>query len=142
MNWKSLIALGPMLIAGAIGSTQSVHGADAPETKSQISRPDGKPADMTKPVQVFILLGQSNMVGLGKVTGPEGSLENAVKNKQKYTYLIDNEGKWTERKDVRNVRVMVGRGGGMQLFNNEWMTVSGKNLGPEDRKSTRLNSSH
>ena len=131
MNWKSLLALGPMLIAGAIGSTQSVHGADSPETKSQISRPDGKPADMTKPVQVFILLGQSNMVGLGKVTGPEGSLENAVKNKQKYTYLIDDEGKWTERKDVRNVRVMVGRGGGMQLFNNEWMTVSGKNLGPE-----------
>ncbi len=43
-------------------------GLSAAETKS-LPKPDGKPADMTKPVQVFILLGQSNMVGLGKVTG-------------------------------------------------------------------------
>lgn len=27
--------------------------------------PDGKPADMSKPVKIFILTGQSNMVGLG-----------------------------------------------------------------------------
>ncbi|MFK7788913.1 MAG: hypothetical protein AB8C95_05375, partial [Phycisphaeraceae bacterium] len=27
--------------------------------------PDGQPADMTKPVQVYILMGQSNMVGSG-----------------------------------------------------------------------------
>jgi hypothetical protein len=37
---------------------------------------------MTKPVQVFILLGQSNMVGMGRITGGEGSLENAVRNKK------------------------------------------------------------
>jgi hypothetical protein len=92
---------------------------------------DGKPADMSKPVQVFILLGQSNMVGLGKVTGAETSLENIVKNKKKYPYLVDDAGNWTERQDLRNVRVMVGRGGGMQLFNNERMKVSGKTLGPE-----------
>ena len=41
-----------------------------------------QPADLSKPVQVFILLGQSNMVGLGKVTGPDGSLDFAVKNKK------------------------------------------------------------
>lgn len=33
---------------------------------------DGKPADMTKPVQVFILLGQSNMVGMGRIKGGDG----------------------------------------------------------------------
>ena len=33
--------------------------------------PRRQAADMTKPVQVFILLGQSNMVGLGKVGGGE-----------------------------------------------------------------------
>ena len=98
---------------------------------AEIPKPDGKPADMTKPVQVFILLGQSNMVGLGKVTGPEGSLENAVKTKKLYPYLMDDAGAWTERKDLRNVRVMVARGGGMQLFNNEWMSVTGKSMGPE-----------
>ncbi len=104
------------------------YAADAPQA---LPRPDGKPADMTKPAQVFILMGQSNMVGLGKVVGPEGSLEYAVKTKKKYPYLVDDAGNWTERRDVRNVRVMVGKGGGMQLFNNEWMTVKGKTMGPE-----------
>ncbi|CAN5600550.1 hypothetical protein BH11PLA2_BH11PLA2_20530 [soil metagenome] len=108
----------------------SVATATAEDSKA-IPRPDGKPADLTKPVQVFILLGQSNMVGLGKVTGPEGSLENAVKVKKLYPYLVDDAGNWNERKDVRNVRVMVGKGGGMQLFNNEWMTIKGKTMGPE-----------
>lgn len=92
-----------------------------------IPKPDGQPADMTKPVQVFILLGQSNMVGLGKVTGSEISLEHAVKEKKKYQYLVDDAGKWTERKDVRFVRYMSGKG----PLNNEWMTVKGGTLGPE-----------
>jgi hypothetical protein len=93
---------------------------------------DGNAADTTKPVQVFILLGQSNMVGLGKVTGSDVSLEHAVKEKKKYAYLIDDAGNWAERQDVRYVRVMDGRGGGTQLFNNEWMTVKTcKTIGPE-----------
>ncbi len=99
----------------------------------QPPKPDGKPADMTKPVQVFILLGQSNMVGLGKVKGADGSLEFAVKEKKKYTYLVDAAGAWAERKDVRYASVMQGRGGGgMQRLNNEWMTVKTCNtIGPE-----------
>ena len=49
--------------------------AFATEVAAQLPDPDGKPADMTKPVQVYILLGQSNMVGAGKITGDkEGSL--------------------------------------------------------------------
>ena len=81
---------------------------------SAADAPKASPADLTKPVQVFILLGQSNMVGLGKVTGPDGSLDFAVKNKKKYPHLIDADGNWSERTDVRNVRVMVGRSGGMR----------------------------
>ena len=100
--------------------------------ESSIPKPDGKPADLTNPVQVFILLGQSNMVGLGKVKGGDGSLEFAVKEKKKYPYLVDESGTWAERKDVRYARVMSGRGGGMQRFNNEWMTVKTCNtIGPE-----------
>ncbi len=94
---------------------------------SAADTPGSKPADMTKPVQVFILLGQSNMVGLGKVGGPDGSLEFAVKEKKKYPYLVDEAGAWTERKDVRFVRYMSGKG----PLNNEWMTVKGNTLGPE-----------
>ena len=97
-----------------------------------LPRPDGKPADMSKPVQVYILMGQSNMLGFGTVSGEkEGTLEYAVKEKGKYPYLVDDEGNWTERKDVRNVRVMGSGTGAMRQFNNEWMTVKGGRIGPE-----------
>ena len=43
--------------------------------------PDGKPADLNQPVQVYILLGQSNMLGFGKVSGDDGSLEHAINEK-------------------------------------------------------------
>ena len=94
--------------------------------------PDGKPADMTRPVQVYILMGQSNMLGAGKIAGDqEGTLEYAVKTKQKYPYLIDDSGSWTIRNDVRHVRVMGSGTGPMKLFNNEWMTITGGKIGPE-----------
>ncbi len=93
-----------------------------------------KPADMSKPVQVYILLGQSNMLGFGKTGGADrpGSLTHAVKKKKLYPYLIDDAGNWTVRKDVRNVRVMGSGGPGkMKVFNNEWMTIKGRAVGPE-----------
>lgn len=92
------------------------------DVAAELPDPDGKPADMSKPVQVYILLGQSNMVGAGKITGEkEGSLAYAVETKNKYPYLFDDEGKWTVRRDVRNVRVMGSGTGAMRQFNNEWM---------------------
>src|SRR5688500_6426485 len=117
--------------AASLAATALVFSSFTTASAQELPKPDGKPADMTKPVQVFILMGQSNMVGLGKITGPDGSLEHAVKVKNKYPYLVDEAGAWSVRQDVRNVRVMVGRGGGMQLFNNEWMTITGKTMGPE-----------
>ena len=64
----SLLALPAVAIAyGAIAlaanaqlaeaAPRSVHAGD------ELPDPDGKPADMSKPVQVYILLGQSNMLG-------------------------------------------------------------------------------
>ena len=103
------------------------------EIPAQLPDPDGKAADMTKSVKVFILLGQSNMLGAGKI-GPETNdetLEHAVKKKGKYPYLVDDAGNWTERKDVRNVRVMGSGTGEMRVFNNEWMTIKGGKIGPE-----------
>ena len=95
------------------------------------ARPDGKEADMSKPVQVFILLGQSNMVGMGEVGGDEaGSLKDIIKTKNKFPYLLDDAGNWSVRKDVRNVRVMIGRNGQMKVFKNDWMSIGGK-FGPE-----------
>jgi hypothetical protein len=86
-------------------------------------------------VQVYILLGQSNLLGAGRVepgkNGAEGSLVHAVKGKGLYSYLLDKDGNWAVRNDVRNVRVMGSGTGGMRLFNNEWMTVKGRTIGPE-----------
>jgi hypothetical protein len=107
--------------------------AVAAEVPDPLPDPDGKPADMSKPVQVYILMGQSNMVGMGKL-GPadkDGSLEHAVKEKGKYPYLVDDDDAWTVRNDVRYVRVMGSGTGPMRQFNNEWMTIKGGRIGPE-----------
>ena len=97
----------------------------------ELPDPDGRAADMRKPVQVYLLLGQSNMLGFGKVEGGDGSLEHAVKEKDLYPYLVDDAGAWTERADVRNVRVMGSGASGMKRFNNEWLTVTGGKIGVE-----------
>ena len=114
------------LLLGLSFSLVQVHA------QSELPDPDGKPADMSKPVQVYILLGQSNMLGFGKIKGgkkPEGSLTQAVTEKKLYPYLADDEGNWTERKDVRNVRVMGSGTGGSRMFNNEWLTIKGGKIG-------------
>ena len=86
--------------------------------------PDGQEADMSKPVQVYILLGQSNMLGFGKPSVLQGLAAD------KYPYLVDDAGAWTVRKDVRNVRVMCSGNNPAKDHNNEWMTIKG-NIGPE-----------
>ncbi len=62
------------------------------------------------PVRVFILAGQSNMVGAGQVRANpdrhegQGSLEWLVDSspeKARYAHLRDEDGEWTERDDVR-----------------------------------------
>ena len=48
--------------------------------------PNAKPADMTKKVKVFIIMGQSNTLEMGRVKGDkEGTLEHAVKNEKLYS---------------------------------------------------------
>lgn len=41
----------------------------APAVPLDLPRPDDKPGDATRPVKVYILAGQSNMVGMGDLTG-------------------------------------------------------------------------
>lgn len=99
----------------------------------QLQRPDGKSADMSKPVKVYILMGQSNMLEMGKVAGDkDGTLEYAIKSKGLYPYLVDDKGNWTERMDVRNVAVMGSGGPGKtQVRKNDWLKVAGGKIGVE-----------
>lgn len=88
---------------------------------------------MSEPVKVYILLGQSNMVGMGKVEGDsDGSLSFAVREKKKYAYLVDGGGNWVESATTRNVRVMSSGTGPMKVYVNQWMTAKGlQTIGPE-----------
>jgi hypothetical protein len=92
--------------------------AGAASAETNLPDPDGKPADMSKPVQVFLVMGQSNTLEMGKVTDDL---------KEKFPFLADDSGAWTTRQDVRNVSVMVGKG----VYRNDWLTISGNKIGIE-----------
>ncbi len=51
----------------------NVLGAEIKNVPAQLPAPDGKPGDSTKPVKVYILSGQSNMVGMATLSGAKNS---------------------------------------------------------------------
>ncbi|MCH7225702.1 sialate O-acetylesterase [Haloferula sp. A504] len=56
----------PISFLAATLSLFALHAAPVP---LELSRPDGKPGNSDKPVKVYILAGQSNMVGMGDIQG-------------------------------------------------------------------------
>ena len=74
-------------------------GADIP---NPLPDPDTTPPDSTKPVKVYILSGQSNMVGMGNISplGTPGTLETITKTDGMFPNLLDDAGAWTVRNDV------------------------------------------
>ena len=90
-------------------------------------KPDGKPGAAGKPVKVFILMGQSNMVGMGDIDpeNAQGSLKHLTKMDKKYPWLVDGD-KWTERKDVYYYDARVKKGAPLSPTAN-----NGKAIGPE-----------
>jgi len=76
--------------------------------------PDTTPPDTTKPVKVYILSGQSNMVGMGNISplGTPGTLETITKTDGMFPNLLDDAGAWTVRNDVmyRGVITAIGDG--------------------------------
>ena len=105
-------------------ATPASSGGAVKDVSGALPRPDGKEADMTKPVQVYILMGQSNMLGFGKPDVLKGVAA------EKYPYLVDDSGEWTVRKDVRNVFVMASGNSPAKEQQNDWMTIQ-RNIGPE-----------
>jgi hypothetical protein len=117
------------ITAFALSSLATVSAAEP-----LVPKPDAKPADITKPVQVFLIMGQSNAVGMGKVA----ILEAAVKQKNKYPYLVDKDGTWVTRQDVRFVQYMSGKG----PLRNEFLCVKPSNLGVADPYPPHLPMTH
>ncbi|KAL3913040.1 MAG: hypothetical protein SGILL_006648, partial [Bacillariaceae sp.] len=110
-----------------------VKGTHVPPVPTQML--EDNTASSSKTVKVFILLGQSNMLGMGKVKGADkdGTLEHAVKVEHKYPFLVDANGNWKKviHDRVRNVFTMGSGTGGAKLQKNEWLAVSGNKIGPE-----------
>jgi alpha-galactosidase len=117
---KNLFWAGCALLAGVL--VLPVHG----EKPMPDLTPDDKPGAVGKPIQVFILMGQSNMVGMGDL-GPEtakGSLTYLTRTEKKYPWLIDGD-KWTSRKDVYYYDARTKRGAPLSP------TANGRSIGPE-----------
>jgi hypothetical protein len=114
-----MIAL--VLCVAALAAAQAIAQEDK----------DPTPAKVAQPVKVYILLGQSNMLGFGQV-GPDdtrGTLGYVTKTEKKYAQLLDADGKWVVRDDVRYTHVMQSKP--MKVLRNEWLTVGEKFIGPE-----------
>jgi hypothetical protein len=113
---------------GTVAPSPAPAAASSPVKASALPEvlpdPVGKEADMTKPVQVFIMMGQSNMLGFGN----PGQVKGVAA--EKYPYLVDDAGNWNVRKDVRNVFFCMA-----QLRYNDWLTCENGNgsgkFGPE-----------
>ena len=101
-----------------------------------MSKEDGAVA---KKIKVFILLGQSNMVGMGKVDGAdtEGTLEHAVKTKNLYQYLVDDNQEWKDVIDPRVRNLFTMGSGGMNkdkntIKKNDLLSIQhSSTIGPE-----------
>ena len=112
----------------AFAASAIILNSIAAETPIPLPRPDGKPADQTKKVKVFILMGQSNMVGMGDIdpAGTPGTLTTLTKTEKKYPFLVDDAGQWTARKDVYYYDARTKKGGPLTATSN-----NGKSIGPE-----------
>jgi alpha-galactosidase len=129
MNRRTWFGVVCLLAAMALG-VANVPAAEKinTEPKQQLPRPDAKAPDMTKPVKVFILMGQSNMVGMGEI-GPEttkGTLAYLTKKEGKYPWLVDDGGNWTVRKDVYYYDARTKMGSPFSPTSN-----NGRTIGPE-----------
>ncbi|MFN8742847.1 MAG: sialate O-acetylesterase [Pirellula sp.] len=123
------------LVLSLFSGEQTLHGDEIPAI---LPASDGLPANQTKPVKVYVMLGQSNMLGFGRVEPKDtkGTLEYLVHTKGMYTHLVDDAGNWITRRDVRYVHVMDQRGVDYRdletfgVVRNEWL-VPNKSFGPE-----------
>jgi len=93
--------------------TDPTEAGDNPGIEYPLPDPDGSTGATDKPVKVYILSGQSNMVGMGNIGGSApGTLETIAKRQNKFPNLVDDAGEWTIRNDVMYRGVVTATGDG------------------------------
>lgn len=92
-----------LLLALALATSLGAQQTPAKPEIRPLKRHDSKPADLAKPVKVFILMGQSNMVGFGQAepAATKGTLAFSIKEEKRYPFMVDESGAWVARQDVR-----------------------------------------
>ena len=111
----------------AVSFTDPTEPSDNPGIPYPLPDPDSTPPDATIPVKVYILSGQSNMVGMGNISGTQpGTLETIAKRENKFPNLVDDAGNWTVRNDVTYKGVVTAIGQGPLTPG-----VQGGTIGPE-----------
>ncbi len=81
--------------------TNPVNATSKPGVPYPLPDPDASTGTGTKPVKVFILSGQSNMVGFGRVAGSgTDTLQTVTQTEKKFPNLITSTNAWTVRQDV------------------------------------------
>jgi alpha-galactosidase len=81
--------------------TDPTKPASKPIVPYPLPDPDASSGNATKPVKVFILSGQSNMVGFGRVNGTGAdTLQSVTRTELKFPNLITSTNAWTVRNDV------------------------------------------
>mgnify|MGYP005846224917 CR=1 FL=1 len=101
--------------------TDPIDANDTPGAPYPLPDPDpADTGDAAKPVKVYIMSGQSNMVGIGYINGPEpGSLESVTRRENKFPNLIDASGNYTQRNDVIYQGVVTANGNNGPLTINQ-----------------------
>ena len=125
-NMKTRSRIPTVVVTAALLARLALPAVD--KTNPQLTRPDAKAPDQTRKVKVFILMGQSNMVGMGDInpdTKP-GTLTTLAKTQKKYPFLVDDAGQWTVRKDVYYYDARVKKGSPLSPTSN-----NGSSIGPE-----------
>jgi alpha-galactosidase len=85
----------------AASYTNPTQASSKPNIPYPLPDPDASTGTGTKPVKVFILSGQSNMVGFGRVAGSENdTLQSVTQTEKKFPNLITSTNAWTVRNDV------------------------------------------
>ena len=85
----------------AAAYTNPTQSTSKPNIPYPLPDPDSSTGTGTKPVKVFILSGQSNMVGFGRVAGTENdTLQTLTQTEKKFPNLITSTNAWTVRQDV------------------------------------------
>ena len=110
----------------AASYTDPTDAGQKPNIPYPLPDPDDSIGSTVKPVKVYIMSGQSNMVGFGRLNGDQGTLSHMTNVENKFPNMIDDGGDWTERKDVQYRGVISDVGSG-----DLSPDVAGSSFGPE-----------